>query len=271
MIETIFLREAITVIGTALAAYTDTKTGLIFDEITYPMIALGILFNLVEQNISGLILAAVVFVIGYALYFGGKIGGGDIKLFFAIALLVPFTGNSVFILNVIFVSGITSIVAMSVYYFLKYAKKGISIQENKKGITRAAILSLALLAYFYFGLSTKLLSTNFALIIGIPLAFSLIFVALEKGIKKNFFLAEVSLSELDEDDLIASEFLDEKTKKEISLKFKGIIDEKLKKRLAELKIAKIAVYRNLPKFAPFILIGVIVSIFFPNALIGALT
>ena len=44
----LLLRQAIVLIGTLAGGYTDAKTGLILDRITYPMIALGILLSLVE-------------------------------------------------------------------------------------------------------------------------------------------------------------------------------------------------------------------------------
>jgi len=269
LIEILFLKQVIALIGTALASYTDIKTGLIYDEITYPMIAFGLLFNLVEFNLNAFLLAAVVFVIGYLLYFGGKIGGGDVKLFLGLALLVPFVGGQIFILNVIVISGIVSILFLSVYYLIKYAKAGISIEDNKQGIVKAIILLFVFFVYFYFGLSNNLFSINFIIFIGIPIFFALTFVAFEHGIKKNFFLKKIELKNLEEDDLIATEFLDEEIRKNLSLKFKGIIDKNVERKLIQLKVKNILVYRGLPKFAPFVLIGVIISVFFPDSLYWA--
>ncbi len=264
MVETLILREAIAVIGSALAAKSDIKTGLIFDEVTYPMILLGALFNAAEFNLMAFLVAGTVFAAGYAMYVGGKIGGGDVKLFTGLALLVPFLGNNVFVVNVFVISGFAAIFYFSVYYLLKYAKKGINFEENKKSTKKAAVLALILAAYMYFGLSSGLFSQKFAAIIGVFGFCAIIFVALEKGIKKEFFLKKIRLEELEEDDIIALEFLDEKTSKGLSLNFKGIVDQKTGQKLKELKQTHVSVYRNLPKFAPFVLLGVVAAIIFPD-------
>ena len=38
----------------------------------------------------------------------------------------------------------------------------------------------------------------------------------------------------------------------------------LKKILKELKVSKVPVYRDLPKFAPFVLLGVVLALLLPN-------
>lgn len=266
MSEILLLREMIAIIGTTIAAYTDFKTGLIFDEITYPMILFGIIFNILEFDLNVFIISAIVFTAGYILYFTGKIGGGDVKLFAGLALLVPFVNGTVFILSVLAVSGFASVLFLSVYYLAKYAKKGIKLSENTQSIKKGVLFFFVLLVYFYFGLSSGLFSVTFTLFAGVPALFALVFVSLEQGIKKNFFLKKVLLKDLEEDDLIAAEFLDKKTREKVSVGFKGIIDKALEKKLAALKITEVPVYRNLPKFAPFVLAGVIVSILFPDIL-----
>ena len=237
---------------------------MIFDEITYPMILLGAAFNLAEFNLNALILGAAVFAFGYVLYFTGKIGGGDVKLFTGITLLVPFVNESIFILNVFLASIFVSIIFISTNFFLKYAKKGIKIPENHESIKKAVILAAIIAAYFSIGISSGIFSQEFVLFAGIPAIFALVFISLEQGIKKHFFLQKIPVEKLEEDDIIAQEFLDKKTNKELNLAFKGIIDKKVQQKLIELKVLKVPVYRNLPKFAPFILIGVIISIFFPE-------
>ena len=264
MVEAIILREALAVIGAALAAKSDLKTGLIFDEVTYPMIVLGALFNAAEFNLNAFLVAGVVFAAGYAMYVGGKVGGGDVKLFTGLALLVPFLGGNIFVLNVFVISGFFAILFFSVYFLLKYAKKGINFGENKESIKKAFVLALILAVYLFFGLSSGLFSQKFAAIIGVFGFCAIIFVALERGIKKEFFLKKIKISELEEDDIIAQEFLDKKIGKKLSLNFKGIIDQKVEQKLKELKQTHVPVYRNLPKFAPFVLFGVVVAIIFPD-------
>ncbi len=99
------VRYLIVIAGTAISACTDIKTGLILDKITYPMLALGVLFSaadvLLEQSFTQLLVPLAVFAFGFALYYLGKLGGGDVKIFTAMALLLPFYRGEPFILNVL--------------------------------------------------------------------------------------------------------------------------------------------------------------------------
>ena len=52
MFDFFLVRGAAALIASAAGAYTDYKTGLIYDYITYPLIALGILLNLSSPTLS---------------------------------------------------------------------------------------------------------------------------------------------------------------------------------------------------------------------------
>ncbi len=262
----LLLREALVLAGSGLGAFTDLKTGLIPDKITYPMIAAGIIFNLLEFDLTSFLIAAIVFAIGYLLYFAGKLGGGDVKLFTGIALVLPFFNGFTFILSVLFAAAIIAVLFLSSYYVIKYIRIGIDWGENKNGIIRSGLLAVPIAIYFAFLLQTGFVSVDYVIILGVPLLFALVFLAFEMGIRKNFFLKKVKLSELDEDDLIAYAFLEPALKEKIKLGFKGIIDEKLKRELEQMQVKEIRVYRDLPKFAPFVFIAVIAVLAYPDLL-----
>lgn len=276
----LFLREAIILIGSFLAAYTDYKTGLIFDKITYPMIGIGIFLNLFElgKEVSSdkfLELFGVgiaVFVLGYGMYWLGKIGGGDVKLFTAIGLLLPFeTGIfplNIFVLNALIWAGISSLIFYGVYYILKYARKGIELKENKEGMKKAAGLGILIVFYFFLVYSAGLEKLIFVLLI--PLSIALIFIALEKGIKKEFFLKKISLKEIEEDEVIAVEFTEKEVLEKLKLGLKGVIGEKEKIELEKQGVKELFVFRGLPKFGPFIFVGVLINLIFPQILIALL-
>jgi len=267
--ELFLLREAAVIIACCFSAYTDLKTGEIPNKITYTLIAIGAVLNIVEQNWTGLALGAGIFAIGYALYYSGKIGGGDVKLFAGIAMAMPFIGGIVFILPVLLYSALVAVMFLSVYYFVKLARlKKLALKENMQGIVNAVGLGAILAAYFYFMTSIGFFQLQNALVLAIPLGFACLFLALEKSIRKNFFLKEVPVGKLEEDELIALEFLPEKIREKINPKAKRIIDEKMLKELKKMKITKILVYRNLPRFAPFILAGVILAILRPELVAG---
>ena len=94
------------------------------------------------------------------------------------------------------------------------------------------------------------------------------FLAFEKSIRKNFFLKKIKLKDLEEDELIALEFLPEKLQKKLALKAKRIIDKKLIEEFKKEKITEVLVYRELPRFAPFILAGIILAIAKPELVAG---
>lgn len=266
--EFFLLREIAVVAGTVIAAYTDEKKGLIFDWNTYPMILIGALLNVFEQNFEGFVAAGIVFAIGYVLYFTGRIGGGDVKLFTALAILLPALNGFPFVVNVLVFSGLFGLVFVSAKYSTKYVRKvgGIkkAFSENRPQATKALALGIALLFYFYFIYSSGLVQLHYVLLIGTAMLFGLFFLAFEKGIKEKIFLKKVPIEKLEEEEILATDFLDKKTREKLSLGSKSVIDRELEKKLKEAGIKEVPVYRSLPKFAVFILLGVLVTLFFPD-------
>jgi len=99
MIITIPLINAIIAILACLyASYSDLKHGIIPNKLTFPLIGIGIILNgfyaLQTGNlwiiIGCLIITGVIFVLGYLFWKLGAWAGGDVKLFTALAALLPF-------------------------------------------------------------------------------------------------------------------------------------------------------------------------------------
>jgi len=252
----------------ALGAFTDWKKGEIYHWITFPLIIIGVGMNVYEAQYIAFGLAGIVFAIGYILYKTGKLGGGDVMLFTGIALTVPFFGGHPFILNVLVIAAATSVVFLSVYYVSRYIRKGIDWEYNKKNLSRAGILGIILLLYFILLSQIQGVGIIRMLPIIIPLVFGIVYVAFEAGIKKEFFTKKIKVSELEEDEIISEENLDPKIYSLLNLKFIKVIGEKEKEILKENNVKEIWVYRNLPKFGPFIFLGVVISLLYPDVLLG---
>lgn len=263
------LRFFIVLVGTMAASYTDIKTGLIYDRITYPMIALGICFTIAdvfyEKNMLLLLFPLAIFSFSYVLYFLGKLGGGDVKIFLALSLLLPSYKNKPFFISALFAAALVSVVVISAFYLFKFIKmkKKPRIELNRS-IVECVLLGIALLLYFATLLYLGLIKLYSALFLAIPLAFALIFLALRRQIQGEFFLRWVRIDELEEDEIIAKEFLSKDMLDKLGASIKGIITEKDKEKLKKLGITRIPVYRDLPPFAPFLLIGVLLAYFWPD-------
>jgi Flp pilus assembly protein protease CpaA len=259
----LLIEQVILVFATALGAMTDAKTGYIYDWITYPMVAAGIILSIVLQQWNNLILGAILFVGLFIMYKFGKIGGGDVKLFVGIALLNP-TNDYFFIVSIMFFAAMSAMMFYSIFYFIKYVKIGINIEENKKGIKKAILFGIIIIAYFSFLVIKELITPLSAEIMVVPILFGLIMVALQEGIKKNFFETKIQINQIEEDEVLAE---GRNTAAVVKLlKGKSLIGEEEKKILQKNLVKSVYVLRGLPPFGPFILAGVIGAILMPDFL-----
>ncbi|HEX3014193.1 MAG TPA: A24 family peptidase C-terminal domain-containing protein [Methanobacterium sp.] len=88
----------IAIIACFYASYTDLKSGIIQNKLTFSLIGLGIVLNAVYAFmindmwfiIIGVLFTAVIFALGYIFWKLGAWAGGDVKLFTALAALLPF-------------------------------------------------------------------------------------------------------------------------------------------------------------------------------------
>jgi len=93
---------ALAISAAIVASYTDLKSRIIPDKLTYPLILFGVFFHLVvgvvksdmALALSGLVGTALSFGIGYLLWLAGGWAGGDVKLFAAFGALIPSYSSS---------------------------------------------------------------------------------------------------------------------------------------------------------------------------------
>ncbi len=274
------LNILVALLGTAYVAYTDWKTGYMPDKVTHAMIAFGIIWALLfMQNdlvyVFGL--AAVVFIVGFLAYIFGQLGGGDVKLFTAIALLLPsYPKELVPILNSI---GIHPVFAaypfiLAVFLFagllgpmfftsISYLSKLYQIRRKVKDYQRKVLTGVAYsvlfipIIYLYGGVLPSIY------LIFLPMVTAFLLIPFKNDVLEQFSIEEKDISKLNDDDIIALEFLSESTKKKLNLWRKTFTSPELKKikeAAKKVKIKRIKVYENLPKFGPYILISLIVNL-----------
>lgn len=110
----------IALIACIYASYTDLKSGIIQNKLTFPLIGLGVVLNSIYAYSTGNLLliiyvlgiTAAIFVLGYILWKFGAWAGGDVKLFTALAALLPFFPN---IINYNFLGNQFPIIALYPY------------------------------------------------------------------------------------------------------------------------------------------------------------
>lgn len=266
--EILLLQQGIILLASAIAAFTDWQKGFIYDWNTYPLIGIGLLLQLWQQNWTGIGLGIAVFLALYVFYWLGKLGGGDVKLFTGIALVLPFHQNQFFLLPVLFFAGLGAITFYSIYYLfrLKKDKATIDWKQNRNALVKGLLFAILFSLYFFLLARYNGTSETVAVLLGIPFLLASVFVALEHEIKKRYFISRVKLSELTEEEAIAPEEMEPEILEKSGLGTKGIVGEKEKQKLLELGITEIPIYQHAPKLGPFILVGIVLAIFFPYAI-----
>ncbi len=95
MLEWLLLLLAIA--GVCVACYTDLRSGIVPNRLSFPLFAAGIAGNLVAAAASSdltllrdlVVGVAATFALGYLLWLGGVLAGGDVKVFLFISALLP--------------------------------------------------------------------------------------------------------------------------------------------------------------------------------------
>ena len=254
------IQQIALLIGTFVGGATDAKTGYIYDWITYPMIGIGIILSLLQLQWFNLTTAVIIFAVLFVVYKLGKIGGGDVKIFTGIALLNPYNELN-FLITLGFFAAISSLVFYSIYFSIKYIRIGFVMEDNKEGIRSALFLGAAIIAYFIVMLQSGLIGTSFIVLAGFPFLLGIVFIALQGGIKKEFFEKKITLNKMEEDEVIS----ESNSKKVLKLlKGKNLLGDKEIKLLKKNGIKNIIVLRDLPRFGPFIFLGTLFALLSPN-------
>jgi len=282
------LGAAIAVIGTALVAYTDYKTGYMPDMYTHAMIIAGALLLPFYYPSFGAALwsylaALAVFAVCFIFYIFGQLGGGDVKLFTALTLLIPaypaplaaLGFNPIappypFIVSVFFASAVLAMLFVSIGYALR-------LYHDRAKIDRFASKSLRGLAYaggvgalvwFWSILSTRML------VVGVPMLFGAFIIAFKEDIMRLYVVKKKKVSKLNDDDVLALELMSASMKSKLGVgsrkTFLAMELKDLKKRARAAGISEVLVSEYLPKFGPFILAALLLDLLVGDALLWLL-
>jgi hypothetical protein len=207
-----------------------------------------------------LLIALVIYIFGYIAYYYGKIGGGDIKLFIGIHMILPYLIGQLFILWVIIASSLLSVLFVSVTYIIKlYGKIKITtdlIKKKKWKIVQSIFFFVFFLALCLYAVSIEGLPSLVYLTIP-PMFFGCIVMILEDEIKEYIYLRRKPISKLEEGDVLAIEFCNKELLKETGLEKRAVLEKEDIDLLKKLKYKSIPIYDYLPRFGIYILLGVI--------------
>ena len=149
------------------------------------------------------------------------------------------------------------VVALKYYYKIYRIKNKVKDYEKKfiTGLIYSLILIPVVIFWLYF--------SPVLIIIFIPMIATFLLLPFKNDVEEHFFSIEKKISDLDDDDVLALEFIDSRTKKRLGLWRKTFTSPELKKikeRAKKARLRKITVYENMPKFTPFILIALVINL-----------
>ena len=267
------VRIGLALAGLLLASYYDLfNRRNVPNWLTYSMLALGFLLNVGTLDFQ-LVLwssatALVVFAVGYLFYRAGQLGGADVLIFAALALLLPEAPTPLlpsggeplftypFILSIFVLSGAFSIVGVS----LRSVPAVLDALASGKARLDPASAVLALSILFSYAVALNFLNQTF----GLPLAQTLLlaslalltsFLVLFREQITDSMVDWVPLREIEEEDVLAVDKLDKELVRRHGLQRVLTPGEVEKLRRTGLK--KFPVFKRMPPFVPYILLALL--------------
>jgi len=263
------VRLIVAFLGVGVATYFDIfKKRNVPNMLLYAFLAVALVVDVIfyQQDIFLFSVSLAVFfsAISYIFYRFGQLGGADIFIIASVILLLPIhpsfvdlTFNLPFIFSVIVFAG----VAFAVYIVAFYGLRLIGSGAQPKLIYLMLLIPFLIFAYVF--INSVLFSLIYFVFVSVLLLATIFFLMYREDI--NLMLAErMSPTELEEEDVLALEMMDEKLVKKHGLK--RLVTRKEMERMKELKIKEVWVYSKLPPFLPFLLLGMVLSLFFAGAL-----
>jgi Flp pilus assembly protein protease CpaA len=261
------IRIAAAVLMLAIGSYFDLfKKKNVPDNFLYACVGVAFLFAVfpfTDLSLYALAQGIFIFAIGYMMYKAGQIGGADVYLLTALALLLPVppavsgVGMAVpFIFFVMIFAGLLFTIYNIAYFVVKLSQEKI---QRIDWVYLILAIPFAIFAYFY--LNSMFYSPVYFSIITILFVGAVVFGAFRETIMKSM-VVKVPVGKAEEE-VFASEYASEKEREIVKVR---VIDKKTIEELKKAKIKEITVYGKLSPFVPFMLLGVLLSLFFSNLL-----
>lgn len=264
------VRVALAFVGTAIAAYFDLfNKKNIPDLLLYGFLAVAAIMNAFFYQESlfwfSLAMAAFISAIGYLFYRLGQLGAADIFVLASIMLLLPLHPsfaampfNLPFVFSVIIFSG----VAFALYVLFYFGWKMLRADAKPNLLYALMLIPYALFAYVY--MNSFLFSPVYFGFITI-LLFSVTFFMMFRESFNRLLAEELPVSQLQPEDVLALEVMN----KDMIARYKipRLVTRAEIDRLKKTKVTEVWVYTKLPPFIPFLLVGMVLSLFYARDLL----
>jgi len=215
--------------------------------------------------VYSIILGAAVGAIGFAMYRLGQFGGADVFVLVSAILLLPvypsylglpYGANPPFILAIL-TFGVAAFAAYSVFDFARTISK----RKAKPNLVYAPLFLLyGLVAYLF--LTSTFFSVFYIWVASILMLSTILYLMYRDAIVETT-MRQVFIKDLEPEDVVVRERMDIRLKR---MKIGPVLGQKDIEALRKSGTKHIWIYANLPPFLPFLTIGLLVALFFGNAL-----
>jgi hypothetical protein len=289
------IRVAAALAGTGASAYQDAKTSFIDDKLTLGMVALGTLLNILVLDwgfaLYSIGLTLVIFCAGYLLYRAGQLGGGDVLLFCGIQALLPYypyeamaqvlsaAGLALqrqvvflepvlpFFVSVYLASSFLGMAISGYIYMWKlYQKTGFRRLRPNVLSGMATLVPAAFIVYYLaFQLSV---SPQKVAVVALLLAPAVFLVFYKRDVSEKVALRWIARKDLEDEDIISTEMLPKRVVERYGVE--RVLTTQQRKVLEKVEkqegMRRFPVQKDLPRFAPYILAGLVLCLLVPDLL-----
>lgn len=263
-------RIFLALLGMAIGTYYDLFNNRnVPEKFLYAFLAAAFMFNVVffdyDVFVYSVVLAFILFALGFAMYRLGQLGGADVYVVAALVLLLPINPsyltvpfNYPLIFSVLIFGG-AAFAVYSIFYFAK-----ILTEKKSKAKPRYEYLLMFLLygvfAYLFF--NAPFFSLAYFAIASVLLLSSIIFLVYREAINEAM-MEQVLVKQLEPEDVLVKDRMDPRLR---NLSMGPVLGPKEIEALKKAGVKQVWVYANLPPFLPFLFVGLIAALLFGNAL-----
>lgn len=247
----------IAIIFMLLFSYYDIfNNRIIPDEVTYSFLFVGAMmfFAFLPFELMKVVIAIIVFIIGYILYKIGYLGGADVYAITGLTLLLPLNFQGIPTIIVILLG---SMLLTMFYVILNFFIKNKKIKFEKQDMITAGlwVIGYSALAYMIYNIG----QTTIGIIVFFLGLLNSLFALIKTNLM-NSMIQTIPLEKIIEEDILATDKMDQEflDKNKID---RLLTNEQINK-LKELGVEEVPVYTGLPPYLPFVSIVTIILILF---------